>query len=370
MIIKLFAITIICFLLTACSAGDASNSEHNPNENAAKHLIISKENGYTKIEVGNPWEKGKVLQTYVLVPRDQQNTDNLPKGTVIRTPLQRVLVYSSVHAAAIKELGCINAVKGVCDANYYKIPEITEGLANGKIINAGSSISPTIEKIIELSPEAIIVSPYQNAGYGACSSLGIPIIECADYMESNPLGRAKWIKLFGELFGTQELADSIFESTCAEYERIKQLANEATHKPSVITESVISGVWFVPGGGSYMAKLLEDAGAHYPWHENNETGSLQLDFNQVLATAQNADFWLIKSSTIKTYENLKAAYELHSEFDAFKKHGVWVCDTENTNLFEEFPFHPEKLLKDFFCIFHPELMSENEQTSYYKPLEK
>ncbi len=370
MIIKLLTISIICFILAACSGGNTHESQQSSNQTAAKHLTITKSNGYTKIVVGNPWKKGKSLQTYILVPRDQQNVDNIPQGTIIHTPLKRVLVYSSVHAAALKELGCIYAIKGVCDANYYKIPEITKGLADGHVINAGSSIAPTIEKIVELNPEAIIVSPYQNAGYGPCSNLGIPIIECADYMESDPLGRAEWIKLFGALFGKEQLADSIYQASCTEYNKIKQLASSATNKPSVITESVISGVWFVPGGSSYMAKMLQDAGAHYPWHENAESGSLQLDFNQVLATAQNADFWLIKSSNIKNYSDLKAAFELHSELGAFKNRKVWVCDTENTNLFEEFPFHPEKLLNDFFCIFHPELATENNVTTYYKPLEE
>lgn len=363
---------IFITLLGSCSKSyQGAQNDEKPNEiTTASLLKIVHCDGYTRVDVANPWVDGKLLQTYILVPRNAELPSPLPEGTLVRTPLERTLVYSSVHAGAIGELGKVDAVKGVCDAEYYKIPEIVTGLKNGSIINAGSAISPTVEKIVELSPDAIIVSPYQNAGYGAVASLGIPIIECADYLESTPLGRAEWIKLFGELFGNTALADSIFAGVEQEYDKILQAAAKAETKPSVLTESITSGVWFVPGGKSYMAKMFADAGATYPWSDNAEAGSIQLDFSQVLATARDADIWLIKSHTVKSYADLQKAYELNSEFTAFKQQHVWVCNTTTTNLFEEFPFHPERLLHDFFVIFHPELAGADTSTSYYTPLSK
>ena len=359
-------------LLVSCSKSDqsAQNDEQSNEITTASLLKIAHCDGYTRVDVVNPWVEGKMLQTYILVPRNAELPTPLPTGTLVRTPLERTLVYSSVHAGAIKELGKVDAVKGVCDAEYYKMPEIVRGLENGSIINAGSAISPTVEKIVALSPEAIIVSPYQNARYGAVASLGISIIECADYLETAPLGRAEWIKLFGELFGETALADSIFAEVEQKYETLRLAASKADNKPSVLSESITSGVWFVPGGKSYMAQMFADAGASYPWHGNTEVGSIQLDFSQVLATARDADFWLIKSSTIKNYSDLQKAYELNAEFAAFKNRKVWVCNTTATNLFEEFPFHPDRLLHDFVVIFHPELAGSDATTSYYSPLKQ
>lgn len=372
MIKRIFYILIGAVLMASCSGAHREQRTDNQNNaiTTASLLRVMHHDDYTQVDVVNPWVDGKLLQTYILVPRDGELPSPMPDGTLVRTPLERTLVYSSVHAGAIGELGKIDAVRGVCDAEYYKIPEIVQGLQSGSIINAGSAISPTVEKIVELSPDAIIVSPYQNAGYGAVASLGIPIIECADYLESTPLGRAEWIKLFGELFGNTALADSIFAGVEQEYDKILQAAAKAETKPSVITESITSGVWFVPGGKSYMAKMFADAGATYPWSDNAEAGSIQLDFSQVLATARDADIWLIKSHTVKSYADLQKAYELNSEFTAFKQQHVWVCNTTTTNLFEEFPFHPERLLHDFFVIFHPELAGADATTSYYTPLSK
>ena len=123
-------------LLVSCSKSDqsAQNDEQSNEITTASLLKIAHCDGYTRVDVVNPWVEGKLLQTYILVPRNAELPSPLPSGTLVRTPLERTLVYSSVHAGAIKELGKVDAVKGVCDAEYYKMPEIVRGLENGSVI--------------------------------------------------------------------------------------------------------------------------------------------------------------------------------------------------------------------------------------------
>ena len=131
---------------------------------------------------------------------------------------------------------------------------------------------------------------------------------------------------------------------------------------------VISGVWNVPCGQSYMARLIQDAGGIHPWADDKSMGSLNLDFNQVLAVAQQADVWLIKSFYIHNYADLKGAYALNDQFRAFKERKVYICDTNESRLFEQFPFHPDRLLQDYFAIFHPELPTASKTPRYFHPL--
>lgn len=71
-------------------------------------------------------------------------------------------------------------------------------------------MNPDMEKIIELHPDAILLSPFENSGgYGRIEKLNIPIIECADYMETSALGRAEWMRFYGLLFGVASEADSL-----------------------------------------------------------------------------------------------------------------------------------------------------------------
>ena len=348
-----FLVLVMLVALGACRNTSQPNERVGLDE--AKLISIENNKGYTKVEITNPWDTTTLLHTYILVPRDSELPKDLPEGTLVRTPIQNVLVYSSVHSSVMGELGASSAVKGVCDAQYFNDEMISKGLADGTITDCGNSMQPTIEKVIQMNPDAILLSPYQKADYGKIKDLKIPIIECADYMEFTPLGRAEWIKFYGELLGKRELADKIYNKVVADYNNVKEMvSSKKLSKPIVLTENVISGIWNVPGGQSYMAQFIKDAGGKYPWADDKNTGSLTLDFNQVLVKAQNADIWLLKSPAIRTLADLKASYSLNEKIKAYQTGNVYVCDTNTSHFFDRFPFHPEVLLMEYFKIFHPD----------------
>ncbi len=341
-------------------AGDTLTTE-------ASLLTIVDHGGYTVVDVADPWNGSTRLARYVIVPSDSVLPDVLPEGTLIRTPVENAVVYSSVYARVMRELGEINAVKGVADAGYFTMPEIVDGLKNGRVVDVGNSMSPDVERIVALSPDAIMVSPFQNAGHGAIATLGVPVIECADYMEETPLGRAEWVKFFGELTGRRAVADSIYNKVKTDYRALASLVPDGVHRPMVITEKVADGVWYVPGGKSYMARMLADAGAVYPWVDDTSAGSLQLDFPTVFNKAHDADFWLIRNYGQElTLDALRSDYKPNSEFKAFTHGGVYACNTAESTLFEDFPFHPESLLREYINIFHPGLTGDSTLVYYRK----
>ena len=331
---------------------------------AARLLSMHRTPQYTVVSVADPW-KGGVLHQYVLVPRDSVLPEDMPEGTLVRIPVQCALVYSSVHTSLFSELGCLDAVKGVVDSQYFIDSILVDGIKTGKIADCGNSMNPTVEKVINMQPDAILLSPYQDASYGQITSLDIPIIECADYLEYDPLGRAEWMKFYGELMGKRQEADSLYDAIVTAYHQVKNAASGAKTHPTVVTEMVISGVWNVPGGQSYMARIINDAGGRYLWANDKNTGSLALDFNQVLAVAQNADYWFIKWTNINTLKDLQGAYDLNKEMAAFQNKRVYVCDTDKTRFFDRIPFHPDVLLREFAAIMHPELFPDFQNQMYH-----
>ena len=225
----------------------------------ARGFTIQHFNNYTSVEVRDPWDSTRILQRYLLVDRGALMPGDLPKGTVVRTPVKNIVVYTSVHAAIIDQLGEADKVIGVCEPRYMDTPSIQEGLRAGKIADLGEATAPNIEKIIDIGAEIIIASPFQNAGYGPAEKLGIPIIEAADYMESLPLGRTEWIRFYGLLFGKEAMADSIFRETEGRYLELKDLAKTVTNRPTVISEKKFGSSWYMPAGDSYIAHLYKDA---------------------------------------------------------------------------------------------------------------
>jgi len=313
--------------------------------------------GYTVVTLNNPWKAGKELHTYVLVPRDVEVPFHLPKGTVIRTPLERVVVFTTVHSSLMMALGCIDKIAGVADLKYIKIPWVQQQAKAGKIVDCGDGMNPLIEKIIDLHPDAILLSPFENSGgYGKLEEIDIPLFECAEYMEISPLARAEWMRIYGLLFGCQEKADKLFAEVDKNYNNLKKQAQDAGVGRTVLFDKIIgNSVWYVPGGRSTMGQMIQDAGGQYLWADDNHSGSLPLPFESVLVKALDADVWMLRYDSDKPMklQQLLAEQEGYSQFEAYQTGEVYGCNVRTSLFYEEAPFRPDRLLSDFIQIMHP-----------------
>jgi iron complex transport system substrate-binding protein len=313
--------------------------------------------GYTVVTLNNPWKAGKELHTYVLVPRDVEVPFHLPKGTVIRTPLERVVVFTTVHSSLMMAFGCIDKIAGVADLKYIKIPWVQQQAKAGKIVDCGDGMNPLIEKIIDLHPDAILLSPFENSGgYGKLEEIDIPLFECAEYMEISPLARAEWMRIYGLLFGCQEKADQLFAEVDRNYNNLKKQAQDAGVGRTVLFDKIIgNSVWYVPGGRSTMGQMIQDAGGQYLWADDNHSGSLPLPFESVLVKALDADVWMLRYDGDKPMklQQLLAEQEGYSQFEAYQTGEVYGCNVRTSLFYEEAPFRPDRLLSDFIQIMHP-----------------
>ena len=370
----LFAFLIIIIgVFTSCNhsqtrlearGGDTVRFEY------ARHLKIVKHQGYSIATLTDPWKQGKILHTYALVPKGKAgdeickafSSDNNQEVTIVRTPITRSVVFTTVHCALLYDLKAESAIKGVCDLQYVSIPDVQQRAKlpisdAHHVADCGNSMSSNVEKIIDLKPEAIMVSPFENSGgYGKLDKLHIPLIEMADYMEESSLGRAEWMKFYGMLFGREKAADSLFNEVKSNYEQLKQKAQTAKQTRSVFTERMMGNVWYVPGGRSVIGGLLQDARARYVFANDTHSGSVALSFESVLDRAGKADIWLFKynehPSTLQELLKENAGY---GEFKAVKMDQVFACDCTRRPYYEEVSFHPDRLLSDVIQIVHPDI---------------
>ena len=367
-----FWVTVL--LLSACSgknstASGSAQGDTIPLHYSANLSLIDYED-YIVAQLRNPWDTTKILHTYVLVDKKQPLPQELPQGTLVRTPLSKAVIYSSVHCSLLKDLGALNSIGGVCDLKYIKLPEIEEGCRNGTITDVGDGMNPNIERIIDLHPDAILLSPFENSGgYGRVEKLNVPIIECADYMETSSLGRAEWMRFYGLLFGKKTEADAMFAAVERNYKDLQELVKPISFAPSVMCDLKTSSTWYTPGGNSTIARLYADAGANYIFREDTHSGSLPYPFEVIFEKGQQTDFWLIRYNQPidKTYKELEKEFAPYAGFRAFKERNIYGCNTNRVPFYEETPFHPDWLLKDLIKIFHPSLL-EGYELRYYKKL--
>ena len=359
---RLLILLGFAFWMVACTpSGKQTSSKEALSSDSiqyAQGFTVQRFDTYIMVEVRDPWDSTRLLQRYLLVDRTKSAPGGLPKGTIVKVPVKDIVIYTSVHAAIIDQLHETDKVIGVCEPRYMDTPAIQEGIQAGRIADLGEATSPNIEKMIEIGAELVIASPFQNSSYGPVEKIGIPIIEGADYMEAFPLGRTEWIRFYGLLFGKEEMADSIFKETEQAYLSLKDLTANIDNRPTVLSEKKFGSSWYVPSGDSYMAHLIEDAGADYMFKDLPGAGSTPLAFETVFDKAIHADIWLVKynQSSEMTYNDLRSEYTPYENFDAFKKKRIYTCNTGAVPYYEEFPIHPEYLLKDLIWIFHPELV--------------
>lgn len=343
---------------------------------------------YAEALVSNPWKAGTMLHRYILIPKGEEGDKTVAmlakrRSTgarcttdTVRTPVERSAVFIAPHCQLMYELGCQQAIRGVCDLDYINIPDVKKRAAlsgntsaQNPIVNCGSSMAPDIERIIALKPEAILLSPFENSGgYGKLDKLHIPIIEAADYMESSPLGRAEWMKFYGMLFGNEEgksngisgscepKADSLFAKIEKEYLSLKAQAAGYTKGLSILTERKTGNVWYVPGGQSTIGILLKDANARYIFEDDQHSGSLAMSPEQILAKGKQVDVWAFKyfGGAPLSQAQLLQEYDGYKALAAFNRGNIYQVDTSTVPYFELTSFHPELLLREFIILAHGE----------------
>lgn len=378
---------LVVLLVVACQGGKTASGEGGDTLQMkyAELLTIVKHNdgAYTEAIIENPWKKGTTLHKYILVPKGKEGDETVARlkddirenatlqmGShcdIVRTPLESNVVFTAPHCQLMYELGCKNAITGVCDKDYINIPDIKERvkLSDGKastsdtdkvIIDCGSSMQPDIERIIALKPEGLFISPFENSGgYGKLDKLHIPIIETADYMETSPLGRAEWMKFYGLLFKSEERSDSLFSSIEKEYLALKAEAAKLPQGLSILTERKMGSVWYVPGGKSTMGILLKDANAKYIFADDTHSGSLAYGPERILSKGTQIDVWAFKyfGGKALSKSDLLAEYEGYKALKAFNQNSIYQVDTSTQPYFELTSFHPEILLREFIILAHP-----------------
>ncbi|GAB6013019.1 ABC transporter substrate-binding protein [Viscerimonas tarda] len=374
--IKILLLALVFLSLYSCRNGGEKRADATALERCdikyAKGFDIKKQAGYVEVTVYNPWDSTSILQKYILVEKDKDLPPELPEGRLIRTPLENIAVFSTVHCAVLQELGILNIISGVCEPQYINVDYIAKGVADGSIADLGQASSPNIEKIIMIDPEVIMVSPIQGMAYGAIDKTGVPLIETPDYMESTPLGRTEWIKFYSAFLGKEQQADSLFADIEHRYNEIKTQVEQTTGRPTVFNDVKYGNMWYVPGGKSYMANLLKDAGACYLWADDEATGSVMYSYEAILDKAEDTQFWLIKYNNRgpdMTYKSLEKEFKPYSYFDAFRNRNVYGCNTGKVPYYEDLPIHPEYVLQDMVAVFHPALFPGYEPR-YFKKLEE
>jgi iron complex transport system substrate-binding protein len=335
----------------------------------AKRFAIARDSNCTYVYLMGKRDSQDTTDTFILYRTVKPA--NCGTTNCIRIPCRNIAALSSIYAQAFYELNSLDAVKAIDNIDYVNNAEVLRRFRDEAWPELARTPDIDVERTITLMPD--IVFTY-GMGDGSkpdarLSAAGIPIAVSVDHLEETPLARAEWIKFYAAFVDKRELADSIFNACEKNYARVREQAENKLPKPTVFNEIKYSDAWYMPGGKSYIARLLKDAGASYLWADDAKAGSLPLSFEEVFAKAKEADYW-IHLSTVRKKSELLSYEPRYAAFKAFKT-GNLYNNTKYTNnkgysvYWESGMLHPDRILSDLVNIFHPGVLPAQSRDLYY-----
>ncbi len=373
----IFFALLLCILPSCArhsSAGTASDTVSGKKiEIKYSSLLRLYENdGYIRAVVLNPADTSKIARTYIL--HHGISAANLPDGTAIKVPIEKSIICTSLHAGLLKTLGALGQIAGTCDSKYIVDSVLRSRIDDGRIVDCGYTAAPDREKVLQLMPDAVLLSPYdgmQTTGF--YDAAGIPVVDCVDYLERSPLGQAEWIKFYGILTGRERVADSIFNVVETGYKNLRDSIMFLSYRPTLLTEKMYQQTWFVPTGRSTSGEFYRDAGFIYLFDGEYADGrvSVPLTFEQVFTKAHDADYWIFKyygENRNLTLDLLAAENPNYKDFGAFKSGHVYACNTWEKPFYDQTPFRPDILLRELVNIAHPGFIDDY-KPQYFFPLQ-
>ena len=277
----------------------------------------------------------------------------------------------TVDIGYLEALGKLDKIAGAATTHLINNPEVRQRLADGTILKVQAGQALDVEAVLLLQPDLIFTSISVDPAFDLPSKLErskLPVVLTAGYMETHPLARTEWIRFIAAFFEAEPAAEAEFQQIADRYETLVELARDREKTPTVFCAAPFSGVWHMPGGNSYTAQTIADAGGHYLWGDIQSAGSLPLDIERVFLRAANADIWINPSH----YKSLDALFSVDPRFRRFKAarngrvyNNTRLVGTQSGNpIWEKGVVRPDAVLADLIKIFHPDLLQDHEFMFY------
>jgi iron complex transport system substrate-binding protein len=367
-----------CFLtLFACNNADEGKHISVPAKKEedikyAKRFSIQVTNDFTTVYIFGSKINYDTTGIFVIYS-DSLITNRLPeKGIRIKSPCKKIASLSSIYTAMLCDLKSISNIVAIDNIDYVNDTRVISKFKEGQLQELSKGAEINVEQTVALRPDVIFTfgmgNPQQDINVKLLQA-NIPQAISLDHLEETPLARAEWIKFYAAFVNKQSLADSIFNLVEKNYVELKSLAATAKKHPTVFNELKYGDVWYIPGGKSYVAQLIRDAGAKYLWQSDSSYGSLPLSFEQVYAKAKDAEYW-INLSSANTKNELLSLEPRYAEFKAVAKGNLYnnnrIKNSRGYSTYwESAMIYPNHILSDLISIFHPELKVQLKNDLYY-----
>ena len=363
-------------LLVSCVSNkktslEAFNQDIYTPEYASGFKILGAENVQsTLIQVFNPWQGAKDVEMSYFISRNGEQAPAGFTGPTIPAGAKQIVCMSSSYIAMLDALGQADRIVAVSGIDYVSNPYIIAH--KDSIKDMGPEMN--YELLLGLKPDVVLlygIGDAQTAVTDKLKELSIPYMYVGEYLEESPLGKAEWMVALSELTDSREKGIEIFSEIPKRYQTLKDLTASVEQRPTVMFNTPWNDSWIMPSTKSYMAQLVNDAGADYIYKENTSNSSAPIGLETAYGLIQKADYW-INVGMASTLDELKAVNPKFTDAKSVREKTAYnnnlrLTATGGNEYWESAVVRPDIVLRDLIHIFHPELVSDS--LYYYRHLE-
>lgn len=325
----------------------------------------------TILKTKRPWQGADGEETALFIARGGEPTPTGFKGQTVRAGARRIVCMSSSYVAMLSELKAVNRIVGLSGRAYVSNDSVAARRA--AIAEVGYEGNIDYERLVAVAPDLVLL--YGINGLSTMEAklkeLGIPFVYMGDYLEENPLGKAEWIVPVAEILDERAAGEAVFGALVPRYEAMKARVDSVKDRPAVMLNAPYGDSWFMPADGSYVVRLIHDAGGRYLYERNRGTRSEPVDMETAMRLLTEADVWC-NVNGLADLADVRRRLPNAAAVNCVCAGRVYADDRRlnaagGNDYWESGIMHPDWVLRDWIKILHPECVPED--FVYYRRLE-
>ncbi len=275
---------------------------------------------------------------FLVIPEGSELPKGIDKDIVpLYQPIENIYLAASAAMCLFDSLDCLDAIHlSSTEEDGWYIENARLAMEEGRILYVGKYKEPDYEMLLDyecpLAIESLMIG-HASEVKDKLEELGIAVLVDQSSIESHPLGRTEWMKLYAALLNEEEKAEALFQEQ-VDYLNTA-IAEENTGKTVAFFYISSSGSVVVRKSTDYVATMIELAGGNYVFDDlgdpDTATSTETIEMETFFATAKDADFIIYNSAIggeIRTIDELLEKSELLAEFKAVQNGDVW-CTSHN-----------------------------------------
>ena len=316
---------------------------------ATEFSVYHYEGGYDLIDIHDS-------QRFLLVPGGEKAPEGIDDDIIVlQKPIDRIYLAATAAMAMFVSMDALDHIRmSSIKPEAWTFDEPKEAMKKGDIIYAGKYSEPDYETMLDeqcdLALESTMIDHTPEVKE-MIEDLDIPVMVDRASYESDPMGRAEWIKLYGVLTDHEKEAEDFFDEQMDSIKDLDDFKN--TEKTVAFFYISTDGKVVVRRSTDYIPKMIEIAGARYVFKDlDDESGRTAVDMSmeQFYASAIDADYIIYNGSidsSVKSLDDLIAKDPVMKKMKAVKDKNCWVTKSamyQRTDLVAE-------MILDFHKLF-------------------